>query len=92
MVDQIVELHKEVQKHLEMTDQNCKERTYKKRQKKIFNVGNLVVLHLQKTLLPSGSYYKPSNKKLWPFFYKKKKSQKLETRLKKWPPIQKNNN
>lgn len=66
MADCIQELHKEVKEHMEQANAEYKQHVDAHRHVKAFEIGNLVMIHLQKSRLHR-SHNKLTNKKFSPF-------------------------
>lgn len=66
MVDHIQALHQEVKTHLEEANQRCKDHVDTCQRAKEFQIGHLVIVHLRKSSLPSGTHNKLTNKTIDP--------------------------
>lgn len=64
LAKQIIELHHQMSKALEKSNQHYKSTTDEHMRSKTFNVGDLVTLHLVKEQFPMGTYHKLQARKI----------------------------
>lgn len=67
MADRIKNIHEEVRAHLETTNKSYKKQADTHKRTADFKIGDLVMVHLNKSRLPTGLHSKLTNKKISPF-------------------------
>ena len=67
VVEQVVQAHHDVTRHLEQSNARYKLDVDKYRRCKVFDEGDLVMVHLSKNRLPAGDHPKLGDRKFWPF-------------------------